>query len=256
MLAEDGGHDVLERRGMQHALQGNLAVAGHGGGDVGGRGGADGGAVVRGPAHAPRAEQVRGGEAAEPTPVRVAGRSEAHGAVEEQVARRVLDGAVAERRADEDLARRVRLAGHHEPREADREGHQCRAAVDGAGQRRQRAVRYGAGERGDHARRAGRRAAAAGERPRWPTGGEPQEQGSQDEGRDEGRQWGGCREEEQEERVLMAGGHGEHHGCLGGVGDEGFGEVGGMVRGRERLNRRESTADVAAVKANNFLISV
>jgi len=42
----------------------------------------------------------------------------------------------------------------------------------------------------------------------------------------------------------------------GGVGDEGFGEVGGMVRGRERLNRRESTADVAAVKANNFLISV
>jgi hypothetical protein len=25
------------------------------------------------------------------------------------------------------------------------------------------------------------------------------------------------------------------------VGDEGFGEVGGMVRGRERLNRRESS---------------
>ena len=172
---------------MQHALQGNLAVAGHGGGDVGGRGGADGGAVVRGPRHAARAEQVRGGEAAEPAPVRVAGRGEAHGVVEQEVARRVLDGAVAERRADEDLARRAGLARHHEAGEADREGHQRRAAVDGAGQRGQRAVHHGARERGDHSRRAGRWAAAAGERPCRTARRDTQEDGNRDKCGWEGR---------------------------------------------------------------------
>ena len=93
---------MLERRGMQHALQGNLAVAGHGGGDVGGHGGTDGDAVTRGPRHAARAEQVRGGKAAEPARVRAAMRGEAHGAVEQEVAHRILDGAVAERRAGEE----------------------------------------------------------------------------------------------------------------------------------------------------------
>jgi hypothetical protein len=75
-------------------------------------------------------------------------------------------------------------------------------------------VRHGAGERGDHARRAGRRAAAAGERPSWAAGGEPQEDSSEDEDGKEGRKWGGCWEEEQEERVLIASGHGEHHWLL------------------------------------------
>jgi hypothetical protein len=44
---------------VQHALQGHLAVAGRDSGDVGGHGRSDRGAVVRGPRHAARAEQVR-----------------------------------------------------------------------------------------------------------------------------------------------------------------------------------------------------
>jgi hypothetical protein len=72
---------------MQHALQRDLAMVGHGCGNVGDHGLADGDAVVRSsPAMRRGAELVVGGEATEPTPVHVIGRGEAHEAVEEQVA--------------------------------------------------------------------------------------------------------------------------------------------------------------------------
>jgi hypothetical protein len=132
------------------------------------------------------------------------------------VARGLLDGAVTERRVHEDLTCRIGLARGDEPGHTDGEGHQRLAAVDGVRECRQRAVRHGAGERGDHARWSGRGAAATGECPCRTTGGEPQQEGADGEHGEDGQERGGQREEE-EEAVLWAGGHGEHHGFVGGL---------------------------------------
>ncbi|WVZ57284.1 hypothetical protein U9M48_007689 [Paspalum notatum var. saurae] len=181
--AEDGGHDVVQGGRVEHAPHGDLAAAAAERGDLLQHSLADGGAARGRRGDAARAEKVGGADAAQRAPV-VAGGGEAHGAVEQELPRRVLDGAVCEGGAGQQLPRRVRPAGHDEAREADGEGRQRGAAGKRPRHGRERAVRRGAPERGDHARRTGRwrcGSAPGDERPRGAAGGETHQGDGEDE---------------------------------------------------------------------------
>jgi hypothetical protein len=135
--AEHGDHDVVEGGRVEHAPHDDLA-AGRGG-EVPQHALADGDTTRGRRGHAARAEEVRGADAPQRAPV-VAGGGEAHGAVEEEPPRRVLDGAVGEGGAGQELPHRVRLAGHDKARETYGEGRQRGAAGQRLRQRRQGAV--------------------------------------------------------------------------------------------------------------------
>jgi hypothetical protein len=90
-----------------------------------------------------RREEVRRRHAAERAPVGAV-RGEADGAVEEEPVRGLLDGAVGEGGAAEQLPRDVRVAGDHRPGLAEGERHQtppAAALTAGRGRRRELAVR-------------------------------------------------------------------------------------------------------------------